>query len=169
VTRCSKWECSADWQLLEGHRLLFKTRPGESLGLSLLLYSYTVQTYVSVGYKYWACSLHLLKAAIHSACSQTLYTYMGFWHKVIIAATKMLQVGCLNLSIIHLCLKWRISWYTKTFLMWLINTYMGFSCSRLRTRLHSVALSTFVIKLLRPALVDLNPSWRPYEVRRLFC
>jgi len=45
-----------------------------------------------------------------------------------------------------------------------------YSCSRLHTRLDSVALSTFVIKMLRqcyPALgnkLDLNTAWRPYEV-----
>ena len=49
-----------------------------------------------------------------------------------------------------------------------------FSCSWLHKRLHSVALSTFVIKLLRqcsPVLAnksDLNTAWRLYEARWRF-
>jgi len=48
---------------------------------------------------------------------------------------------------------------------------MWFSCSRLQVRLHSVVLSTFVIKLLignaSQLYVDklhLNTGWRPCEV-----
>ena len=50
----------------------------------------------------------------------------------------------------------------------------GFYCSRLHIRLHSVILSTFVMKLLRqcwPALANkshLNTTWSPCEVRWLF-